>query len=100
MKTHLIRSSIKVISTVLLVVSFSLSNAFADSEDEKPYNEIIKALVEKALLRHETDTIKQAQQVEAVKDTASVQQKSAAASYNILFQVIYRKSFSEIFGEK
>lgn len=89
-----------VLTTAIMFLGLGTAFAKSETEDKKPKNSSAKAIVEKALLQVSTDSLKSTQKVESVADSATVKSKhSAPASYNILFQVIYRNSFSEIFEE-
>jgi len=90
-----------VLTTVIMFLGLGTAFAKSETEDKKPKNSSTKALVEKALLQVSTDSLKNDQTTtKSVSDSTVVKSKqSAPASYNILFQVIYRNSFSEIFEE-
>jgi len=87
-----------------ILLTFLLSqNALASGEtNDKKLKNIPKVSVHDFIVEHSrTDSLKNIQNKATQKaDSVTVGTKSnTGASYNILFQVIYRNSFSEIFEE-
>jgi hypothetical protein len=97
--------SLKSTSLILSILFFAFSqNLFAAEQEFKTTPKKSKVLNNQHVLLNKTDTLKTLSKGKIhEKDSISSSEKtnvSSGASYNILFQVIYRNSFSEIFEDK
>ncbi|MFQ3215364.1 MAG: hypothetical protein ACJAT1_001860 [Marivirga sp.] len=99
------RESLKTTGLILSILFFAFShNSFARGQEFNNTTKKSKALNNQRIILNKTDTLKTLSKVKIQeKDSVSSTEKTnvnSGASYNILFQVIYRNSFSEIFEEK
>ncbi|WKV13442.1 hypothetical protein [Marivirga harenae] len=86
---------------ILILASFYAFDVSAKEKDEKKEKEKVEAEPEKKKCE-KTDSLNALKEQAIVKDSLSQDRNNAPSSmssmsYNILFQVIYRYSFKEIF---
>jgi len=97
MKKIALLLTVRLAAIIILVSYFSISQANALEKDAIPKDPNPKKY-KKHMLLNQTDSTKLFQSKPLLSDSTKVKAKPAA-SYNILFQVIYRKSLSAIFEE-